>query len=91
MRKVDEFLIGDGCKFDKMRNYDLDYVVEHIKNNMSQSKLINQGDKPWWTKSSTELFSVKIVWELVIHKEDTNIDLKRLWCKNPSLEFSFII
>lgn len=62
LKDVDEFLTEQGWDFNNMENLVPMYVVEHIRNTLSQYKLINQGDKPWWNVKSTGNFIVKSVW-----------------------------
>lgn len=49
MRDVGEFLTEEGWDFDAL----LEFVMDHIKLNMFFVQPSDQGDKPWWTKSST--------------------------------------
>ncbi|KAH0682950.1 hypothetical protein KY290_021538 [Solanum tuberosum] len=90
MRDVEEFLNEEGWNYDEMQNYVPEHVVDHIRNNMSQLKLVNQGDKPWWTVTSNGKFSVKSAWELLRVKENVCDDLKHLWCKGIPFKFSFL-
>uniref|UniRef100_A0A0V0IRF8 Putative ovule protein n=1 Tax=Solanum chacoense TaxID=4108 RepID=A0A0V0IRF8_SOLCH len=90
MRDVEEFLNEEGWNYDEMQNYVAEHVVDHIRNNMSQLKLVNQGDKPWWTVTSNGKFSVKSAWELLRVKENVCDDLKHLWCKGIPFKFSFL-
>lgn len=90
MRDIDEFLIKDGWTFSEIENYVFEYIAEHIRNNLSQIKMVNQVDKPWWTKTSIGMFRVKSAWEILRHKEESCTNFKRLWCKSLPFKFSFL-
>lgn len=45
------------------------YVPDYMLNNMSQSKIVYQGGKPWWTNTSAELFILKSAYELLRNKK----------------------
>ncbi|MCD9640147.1 hypothetical protein HAX54_025258 [Datura stramonium] len=59
MRDIGELLTDEGWDFDVIQGFVPKYVVEHVRQTMSHMRLVNQGDKPWWTKTSIDKFSVK--------------------------------
>ena len=90
MRDIGEFLTEEGWDFVALQGALSEYVVEHIRLNMSFVHLGGEGDKPWWTKSSTGNFSVKSVWELLRQKADMNEDPNLLWIKGLPFKISFL-
>ncbi|KAH0665042.1 hypothetical protein KY285_026248 [Solanum tuberosum] len=90
MRDVGEFLTEEGWNFDALQDALPEFVVEHIKLNMFFVQPSDQGDKTWWTKSSTGKFSIKSSWELLRQKAEKNEDLKLLWIKGLPFKLSFL-
>ncbi|KAH0679056.1 hypothetical protein KY284_020141 [Solanum tuberosum] len=89
-RNIGNFLSEEGWDFEALEENVLEYVVDHIRLNMSHVKLIDQGDKPWWTKTRSGKFTVKSAWDLLRQKENSNDDLKLLWVKGIPFKFSFL-
>ncbi|MCD9637681.1 hypothetical protein HAX54_021093, partial [Datura stramonium] len=59
---IELFLSKEGWDYEAMSFYILEYVVHHVKESLSKVQYSSQGDKPWWTKTSTRKFIVKSVW-----------------------------
>lgn len=79
LRDTGEFFTAEGWDFEGMKKaYVPDYVIEHIKKNMSKTQLCDQADKLWWTKTSSGKFSIKSAWNMLSKKDDINEDMKQL-------------
>lgn len=50
----------NGWDFDAMKDHLPYNIVDYVKQYMGQFRKSNQGDKPWWTKTSSGLFTVKV-------------------------------
>lgn len=53
MKMVQNFL---QCK-----NRTPNYVMEHVRSSIGNAHLMDVGDKPWWTKTSSGCVSVKVL------------------------------
>lgn len=48
------------------------------------------GDRPWWTKTSSEKFTARSGWELLRKKREESNFFKNIWVKGLTIKFSFI-
>lgn len=64
-------------------------IVEHVRLNMQYIRQSGQGDKAWWTLSSTGKFTVKSAWELLRHRADFSEDFEKIWVKGLPFKISF--
>lgn len=46
LRDIGEFLSEEGLKFEEMKSYMTEYVINYVKSNLSIVQFIPQGDKP---------------------------------------------
>lgn len=47
MKDIDEFLTNAGRNFSPMQHRDPNYMIDHIRNDMSTAQLQDEGDAPW--------------------------------------------
>ncbi|MCD9646753.1 hypothetical protein HAX54_036910 [Datura stramonium] len=88
-RDIGEFLTVEGWDFKGMKEYVLDYMIKHAKQNLSTAQLCDQADKPWWTKTSSGCFDVNSLvlmekekhhstWRNLCNGSDGGINLKEV-------------
>lgn len=86
MKDVNKFLTDVGWNFLLIQNRVPNYVVGHIRNNMSTPKLHDEGDTRWQTLTSYVSFTVKSAWEHTRKKGKVDEDLSHLWFSGLTFE-----
>ncbi|KAH0722268.1 hypothetical protein KY289_005312 [Solanum tuberosum] len=81
MKDTVEFSKEEGCDYTKMRDFVLEYMVDHVQANLHPAYLSNKVDNAWRTEISNGKFTVKSVWGLLRIKKDKIKDMQRLWIK----------
>ncbi|XP_049406079.1 uncharacterized protein LOC125869665 [Solanum stenotomum] len=66
------FIKETGWKYKEMQHHLPINVIDHVKQHLNHVRQSDEGDKPWWIKTSSGKFTVKSAWDVLRKREEIN-------------------
>ncbi|KAH0639694.1 hypothetical protein KY285_036280 [Solanum tuberosum] len=61
-----------GWNYEEMQHHLPINVIDHVKQHLNHVRQSDEGDKPWWIKTSSGMFTVKSAWDVLRKREEIN-------------------
>lgn len=86
---IEVFMQNTGWDYESMQQHISNNIIEHVKSHLDCVRQNEEGDRPWWIKTSTGKFTIKSVWDVLRRRDDVNVHFENIWMKEIPLKISF--